>query len=81
MWWLLLLAAVAIAVLFWWRRQSGGGRVGKLKEAYRHELRVSKPEADRILESQLQRMRERYPDKDEVWHLEKLLYELERDRR
>ncbi len=55
--------------------------MGQLRAAYRRELRVVPAEADRILESQLQRMREKYPGRDEVWYLEKLLYELERDRR
>lgn len=80
--WVLLAVAVVVAVVIWWTKsRTGGGKVAQLKSAYRKELRVPPAEADRILESQLQRLRERYPDRDEVWYLEKLLYELERDRR
>jgi hypothetical protein len=44
-------------------------------------MRLSGQQADRSLQYQLQAARKRYPGHSEQWYLEKIIYDLERDRR
>ncbi len=42
---------------------------------------LSEQQADEALQRQLKAARKRYPGRSEQWYLEKIIYDLERDRR
>lgn len=60
-------------------------KVGKKQQALRREcqmkLRLSPKLAEETIERFIQRLKEKYPNRSEEWYLEKILYDLERDRK
>ena len=56
-------------------------KINKLKKQYRMLYGPNKQEAERSLGRQMAFIKTKYPDKSEKWHLEKIIYDLKRDRR
>lgn len=79
---LLLIIAAAVGVALYLRRKKGGGnRSQQLREEYRKQLNLSAEKAEPVIERHLSRLKEKFPDKTEEWYLEKMIYDLKRDRR
>ncbi len=81
----ILFIVLAILIAFYFlRRKSGSpggaGKVKSLRQEARRQLRLPRDEADQTIERHIDRLKERYPDRSEEWYLEKLIYDLERDR-
>jgi hypothetical protein len=60
---------------------SGPFRIRRLKNQYRILHGLDRQEAERSLRRQMDHIRKRYPNKSERWCLEKIIYDLKRDRR
>ncbi len=75
----IIILSLLIAV-YVYRARTPQAKVAKLRSQYRHELRLQPEEADQILERQLNRVRQKFPNHTEQWYLEKILYDLHRDR-
>ena len=78
---LILLAIVAVCILVWFLRGRSSSAIPALKRRYGQLMRLSGQQADRSLQYQLQAARKRYPGHSEQWYLEKIIFDLERDRR
>ncbi len=79
---LIVLAIAAAAVSLIIRRyRENRGYTARLRERYKKMLRMPDTMAEQVIEDQLARLRERNPGQSTEWYLEKLIYDLERDRR
>jgi uncharacterized protein HemX len=77
----ILLAIAAGAVLVTFLRSRATDKTAALKRRYRQLVFLSGQQADDALQHQLKAARKRYPGRSEQWYLEKIIYDLERDRR
>jgi hypothetical protein len=75
----IVLAAVAVLAVLLKRRPPG--RTAALSRRYRQLMFLSEREADKALQRQLEAARNKYPGRSEQWYLEKIVFDLERDRR
>ena len=77
---LILFSALAGLVFFAIRVRKASGP-SPLRRKCLEELRLPPPEAERTLNRHIERLESRHPGRDEDWYLEKILYDLGRDRR
>ncbi len=77
----ILLAIAAGALLVSFLRNRATDKTVALKRRYRQLVFLSEQQADEALQRQLKAARKRYPGRSEQWYLEKIIYDLERDRR
>ncbi len=75
---LVVVVIVLAAILLRGRSDRG---TAALKRKYRQLRFLSGQEADKALQHQLKAAREKYPGHTEQWYMEKIIYDLERDRR
>lgn len=79
---MVLAIVVALACLVVRRlRERFHGSTESLRAQYRSMLRMPDHMADEVIEAHLSRLRIKHPGRSEQWYLEKMLYDLERDRR
>ncbi len=78
----IIVAAALIGGYFLRKRGRGPGKVkgSALRKEIHRQLRLPPDAADQTIERHIERLRERYPNRSEEWYLEKILYDLERDR-
>jgi len=80
----IILVIIIAAVIFFLRskgaRVGGLGKTGSLRKEARRQLKLPPDQADQTIDRQIERLKERYPGRSEEWYLEKLIYDLERDR-
>jgi hypothetical protein len=78
----ILLIIVGLIALYFFKQRGGRGR-GK-NSALRHKIRLmlnSPPAvADETINRHMESLRKRFPSRSEEWYLEKIIYDLERDR-
>jgi len=74
---LILVAVVVVAVLVVRSRSE----INLLKKRYRQISFLPPKEAEKSLQRQIERLKSKYPNRSEKWYLEKVIYDLERDRR
>lgn len=78
----ILVAAVLIVLIYYYlsRRKQGGRKSGSLRTELRQLLNLPPAEAEKTIERHLKSLQERFPGRSEEWYLEKIIYDLERDR-
>lgn len=79
----LILAVVLITFTlyyFWSKNRWGFGRKYVLRQEARRLLNMTPEAADETIDRLMKSLRKRYPNRSEEWYLEKLVYDLERDR-
>ncbi len=79
----IIVPAAAILLLVYYLRQRGGqgtGRVKTLRQECRRLLKQSPISADETIDRYMANLKDRYPGHTEEWYLEKIIYDLERDR-
>ncbi len=80
---IVILVLAAIGYL-WWKRQRQGGigtsRAANLRREYKRKANLPSETADEHIDRYIQRLQERNPGHEEEWYLEKMLYDLDRDR-
>jgi hypothetical protein len=72
-----VVVAVAVPALFLLR----GTEAQRLRRAWFRNTPLPKPQAEESLARHLIALKERFPNRAEVWYLKKILSDLERDRR
>ena len=77
---ILLVIAAGAALVSFLRRRAADNTTA-LKRRYRQLLGLSEEQANTALRRQLKAVRKRFPGRSEQWYLEKIIYDLERDRR
>lgn len=78
--WVVVLLVV-VSVLLYLYRKKPLSKENKLYEECRRQLKMPPAEADKVIERYISRLKERQPGRSREWYLEKILYDLERDRR
>ncbi len=53
---------------------------GSLRDKAKSQLKLPPDQADQTIDRQIERLKERYPNRSEEWYLEKIIYDFERDR-
>jgi hypothetical protein len=80
-----IIALIILAVLFffWQKKRSNGGRhdLKALRREYSRKARLPLGREDEYIDSYILRMQEKYPARSEIWYLEKMLFDLDRDKR
>lgn len=77
----ILVAIIVAAVLTWSLRKRPSGSAAALRRRYSQLMFLSGKEAEKSLQYQLETARKKYPGRSEQWYLEKIVFDLERDRR
>ena len=73
-----ILAAIYVYLI---KKNKVGGKQHALWQECRRQLRLPPKLADETIERHIESLKERHPNRSEKWYLEKILYDLERDRR
>jgi hypothetical protein len=73
---ILILIAIYIYVI----KSSKVGKQRALRQDIRRQLRLPPKLADETIERHIIRLKKRHPNRSEEWYLEKIIYDLERDR-
>ena len=81
---LVVVIILVIIGYLWWKRQRSGemgtSRAAALRREYRRKANLPAENAEEHINRYIQRLQEKSPGHDEEWYLEKMLYDLERDR-
>ena len=78
---IILIVAGIIIYLKYFRVSSPEKESSRLREQCRSVLNMPPGEADQIIDRLVQREQERNPGKTEDWYLDKVLYDLEKDKK
>jgi len=80
---ILILAAIAVLILIYylWKRSSSGlGKEQTLRQQIRKLLQQPPDSANETIDRYMANLKQRFPGHPEEWYLEKIIYDLERDR-
>ena len=81
---LLVLVVFGLLYFFWHKMKavspSAGTNKNQLFKKYCQLMRLPPNEAREQLNFQIQRLKAKHPGKSEEWYLDKIIYDLERDR-
>lgn len=81
---IIVVVIVVFALVYYLRGRPAGpfkrGKTGSLRQQARRQLKLPPDQADQTIDRQIERLKERYPDRSEEWYLEKIIYDFERDR-
>ncbi len=77
---IIILVGLFIIWYLWQRSKSGGGKEKALRKECRRLLKQPPESADQTIERYLVNLRGKHPGQSEEWYLEKIIYDLERDR-
>ena len=79
-----LVVLVLLGAGFWFLVRQRSGRtsrpIRRLEAEYMRKLALPESEARVVMGEQEARLRSRFPGRERRWYLEKMLYDLERDR-
>jgi hypothetical protein len=81
---LFILAIIIILTILYFyllKKGKGPGKKSALWQECRRKLRLPDKIADETIERHIKRLKEKHPNRSEEWCLEKILYDLDRDRR
>ncbi len=75
----------AVLLLAWYlgrkKRVKKTGKVRLLRQEYGRKAGLPASTADKYIDDYISRLKEKHPGRSEEWYLEKMLFDLERDRR
>ncbi len=77
----ILLIIVVAALYFLLRKRSGVGKKDAKRKELRQLLNLPSDSADQTIDRYINSLKERHPGQDEEWYLDKIIYDLEKDRR
>ena len=78
---IMVIILILIVIYIYVIKSSKGGKQRALRQEVRRKLRLPTEIADETIERHIKRLEERHPNRSEEWYLEKIIYDLERDRR
>lgn len=79
---IILLLIIIAVILFFVIKSKGGpaGKVSTLRNRCKSLLNLPPDEADQVIDRLIERQKEKNPGKTEEWYLDKILYDLEKDK-
>lgn len=81
---LIIIAIIVILIIFYFyltRSRKGGGRLQALRQECRRKLHLPPKMADETIQRYIDSLKKSHPNHTEKWYLEKIIYDLDRDRR
>ncbi len=78
---LIIIFILAILYIYTMRYRKGTGKERALWKECRRQLRLPPKIADETIERHIKHLKKRHPNRSKEWYLEKIIYDLERDRR
>ena len=80
---IILIVAVMLIILYFYRLRShkGVGKQRALRQECRQKLRLPPKMANETIERYIKSLKESRPGHTEEWYLEKIIYDLDRDRK
>lgn len=78
---IVILLIVVAAVYFLQRKRAGAGKEGAKCKELKQLLNLPSGTADQTIDRYINNLKERHPGHDEEWYLDKIIYDLEKDRR
>ncbi|MGM0442366.1 MAG: hypothetical protein ACQEQC_08100 [Elusimicrobiota bacterium] len=78
-----LLILILFSVIIWAVFNFTGSKsrkVEKLKEKYYRISGLPRDSAGQALKSQIEKLKKKHPDKDMEWYLDKIIFDLEKDK-
>jgi hypothetical protein len=75
-----LIPAAAASVLYFIIRKTASSGGSRLRKNCLREMRLPRAEAEKTLKRHIRALEKKHPGKDENWYLEKILYDIQRDR-
>lgn len=80
---IILAVVVALIILYFYRRKSrkGWGKQRVLWQECHRRLRLPPKFANETIERHIKSLKKRHPNHPEEWYLEKIIYDLERNRK
>ena len=76
----ILIVVAVVTLLLFLRNRGGVGEKGELWNKCRQLLNLPPAEADKTIERYMENLKSKHPGRSEEWYLEKIIYDLERDR-
>jgi hypothetical protein len=78
----IIIAVLISAAIYYFWQQGRRGKVSTiaLRKEARRLLHSNADSADEIIDRQIQLLQQKHPGRSEKWYLEKIIYDLERDR-
>lgn len=77
---LVIILVSALLYFIWKYNRRVMGKSNALRREARRLLNTAHDDADEIINRQISVLQKRYPGRTEEWYLEKIIYDLERDR-
>ena len=77
---LAIIIILAVIYIYITRNKKGSVKKRALWQECRRLLRLPPKIADETIERHIKKLKIRYPDHSEEWYLEKIIYDMERDR-
>jgi len=78
---LVVMLIVVAAVYFLQRKRAGAGKESAKRKELKQLLNLPSDSADQTIDRYINNLKERNPGHDEEWYLDKIIYDLEKDRR
>lgn len=75
---LILVAVIIFGVVYFGRDKFS--RLERLKKKYYELSQLPPDEAERSLNFQLERLKEKHPDRDMEWYMDKIIFDLKKDK-
>ena len=81
---LIIMAVIVILMILYFylkRNRKGGGKLHTLRQECRRKLHLPPKIADETIQRYIDSLKKSHPNHTEEWYLEKIIYDLDRDRR
>ncbi len=77
----IVIAVIFIAFYYFKKFKGKKPKTNNLRKEYSHRAGIPPATADQHIDDYIQRLQQKHPGRSEEWCLEKMLFDLERDRR
>lgn len=77
---LIIIFAILVVLIIFYIRRGNKWHIKRLRRKFMALSRMSPADAKESLDWQIDKLKRKFPDKSMAWYLEKVLYDLERDR-
>jgi len=81
---LIMIAVIVILIILYFylkRNRKGGGKLHTLRQECRRKLHLPPKIADETIQRYIDSLKKNHPNHTKEWYLEKIIYDLDRDRR
>ena len=77
---IIVIAVILVALYYFQKKKGKNPKVHSLRKEYSHRVGLPSATADEHIDAYIKTLQEKHPGRSEEWCLEKMLFDLERDR-